>query len=126
MAMDYVGFSAEILTVLQELGNSMTLRIPNESTVSKTGKKTVTTYSDYSAIGVQGHYNDSDITASGPIQAGDVKFVLQMISEGVEPKRKSNHQIVFGAVTYNVIEVSPVIPNGTDLVVYIIQGRRVN
>lgn len=126
MAMDYVGFTAEILTVLQELGNTLIYRMPGEVVPGKTGKKVVTSYSDYTAIGVQGRYNDDEINESGPIQAGDVKFVIQMISDNVEPKRKSNHQVVFGNVTYNVIEVTPIIPNGTNTVIYLIQGRRVN
>ena len=126
MAMDYVGFGSEILSVLKEMGNPFNLTVPSVSAKSATGKKSVTTYTTYSGTCVKAKYDSDFVTKDTVIKAGDLKFVCQFDDLSFEPVNDKDETIIYGGKNYKVINVDPVEPNGTDNVVYIIQGRRVN
>lgn len=132
MATDWKKFADDIRKgVLEELGGkrgNITVSVPDgASTRSKTGKKIPATVTLYKGTAVMGKYNSEfPSTTETIIQAGDVKFVAQFEDPSFMPSEKKDETITFGGVSYKIINVGQVAPNGVTNVVFVIQGRRVN
>lgn len=126
MAMDYAAFGEEIQDLLEEMGERFTLLEPQKGAVTPTGKKTVT-YKSHEGICVMGKYDSEFYSAlNSVIHAGDVKFVCRFDEVDFEPVNDKDETISYGSKKYKVINVENVLPDGQNVIIYIIQGRRVN
>lgn len=123
MAVDYVSFADDILTVLEELGNSIVIYVPDESVKTTTGKK-VSTYNSYTGTAVQGRYDPEFVMKNqSVIKAGDVKIVVQFDDSSFSPVDKKGMYVDYQGTKYSIEDASPVKPNGIDVIVYILQAR---
>lgn len=73
---------------------------------------------------VQKIYEDDGLgKLSDIVEAGDVVFVCTMKDQSITPAKNSD-KIIFGGITYNVIEVSTVKPNGNVTIVHKCYARK--
>lgn len=132
MATDWKKFADDIRKgVLEELGgkrgNISVFVQEGTATRSKTGKKIPAQTVEFKGTAVMGKYNSEfPSTTETIIQAGDVKFVAQFEDPSFMPSEKKDETITFGGVSYKIINVGQVAPDGVTNVVFVIQARRVN
>lgn len=118
--MDYEAMYDTAEELITEFGSTATLNHP-VTTKDDTTKKVTTTTVSYSGLAVKTLYDSEAIGKSdGVIKAGDVKFVCQFAIEPSEQKDR----IVFGGITYTIINVETVQPDGATTLIYIVQGRK--
>ena len=123
MAVDYVAFAEDILTVLEELGNSIVIYVPDESVKTTTGKK-ISTYNQYTGTAVQGRYDPEFVMKNQSIiKAGDVKLVVQFDDSSFNPVDKKGMYVDYQGTRYSIEDASPVKPNGIDIIIFILQAR---
>ena len=121
--MDYSRFQNTALRLIQKFGNTATLHKPvGEPVYDPIVGELVRGYRDISGKAVVTGYSAEGIGKSESlIEAGDVRIsaVLDEVPTEVED------DITVGPDRYNIINVTTVKPDGTSIIVYIIQGRRV-
>lgn len=127
MPTDWNAFADEIdVGVLQELGSRISIEVPTVVGKNSTGKKLVT-YKTYTGIAVRGKYDSSYLTGPNPpVQAGDVKFICQFDDKTFEPLDNKDMTIIYGSLKYKIENVDIVAPAASPVIIYILQGRRVN
>lgn len=125
MALDYVSFGEDVKGVIDEMGAEFSVLVPDITSKSTTGKS-VKTYTTYSGMAVRKKYDSEFVTKDSIIQAGDVGFVCYFDDESFEPMDKKNEMIVFGELKYTIISVQKVAPSSVNVLIYIIQARRIN
>lgn len=107
---DYSEFYETGKDLIEEFGSDAVLR-------KLVGKKTVS----YDGIAVRLRYSEEIIGSNDNIiNAGDVKFICQFPTAPSAMK----DLIVFGGKSYNVISVDEICPDGSTVLLYIVQTRR--
>lgn len=116
--------TAKKLLSKQVFGGKFILQHPEGSTYDPIKKKNVSTYKEYTGDCVMKIYEDDGLGKLGDIvQAGDLTFVCNMDDQNVIPTKNSD-KIIFEGVTYNIIEVSTVNPNGKKILVHKCYARK--
>lgn len=124
---DYAEMQQTALELLTEFGNPFILKKPfGEPVYNPKTKKAEQKYTEYSGICVMKTYTAEAIgELSNIIQAGDVEFKCQLDNEKIVPKEKSD-KIIFGNITYNIIEVATINPSGANIIIYTLHCQRAN
>ncbi len=125
MALDYVSLGEDVKGIIDELGAEISVLVPSSTSKNTTGKS-VKTYTTYTGMAVRKKYDSEFVTKDSIVQAGDVGFVCYFDNTSFEPMDKKNQIVIFGELKYTIISVQQVAPSSVNVLVYIIQARRIN
>lgn len=115
---------AKRLLSKQNFGGKFILQHPEGSSYDPIKKKNVPTYKEYSGDCVGKVYEDTGLGKLRDIvQAGDIEFVCSMDDPSVTPVKNSD-KIIFEGITYNIVEVSTINPNGKKILVHKCYARK--
>jgi len=126
MSFDYKSMQTMAANLLSsaEFGNPFILKKKGGTVYDKSTKKNVTTYTDYSGVGVSRAYSVEQIGAlANIIKAGDLQFICQMDDESIIPV-ENNDRVIYGDVTYNLLDVKTLNPNGSKIMIHYLHLRR--
>lgn len=116
--------TAKKLLSSQVFGGKFTLQKPEGSVYDPIKKKNITTFKDYAGDCVMEAYEDEGLGKLADIvQAGDLTFICNMDDTKIIPIKNSD-KIIFEGVTYNIIEVSTINPNGKNILVHKCYARK--
>ena len=123
MGMNYGVFQNLAQNLLNKFGAPATLRKPDgKPRFDENQKKVVQKWIEVKGLAVKTKYSAEAMGESGGlIHAGDVRLVCKF---DFDIPTEMKDEVEFGGVRYNCITVDTVEPNGSDTIVYIIQGRR--
>ena len=112
--------------LLSQFGNSFILKKPEGSAVyNPKTKKTDQIYKEYTGKCVMKTYTAETIgMMSNIINAGDVAFVCTMDDIKVIPEENKD-KIVYGGISYNIIDIATSNPNGSTIIIHTLHCRRV-
>lgn len=126
MAFDYSKMQKITDNLLSKnmFGDTFTLLKTTGTVYDPVVKKNVSTYEEYTGKCVKKVYKDTGLgKLKDIVKAGDVEFKLVMNDLSVIPE-KSKDKIFFANVTYNIIEVNTVDPNGKKILVHTCYARK--
>lgn len=113
------------INLITEFGNPFILKKKNgEPTYNPKTKKTEQLYKDYPGKCVMKTYSAEAAGMLGNIiNAGEVSFVCTMDDIKVIPV-ESTDKVVFGGITYNIIDVATSNPSGNTVVVHTLHCKK--
>lgn len=122
---DYEKMQNIASTLLDSFGDSCILNKLEKTIFNPVTKKNEPVYTEYKGTCVRKTYTAEMIgMLSNIIKSGDVEFKCVFDDKTVVPT-EGKDKIVFGGITYNIIQVSDSTPDGNTVLVYTLQARRV-
>lgn len=113
--------------LLTQFGNKFVLKKPEGvASYNPKTKKTEQKYKEYPGTCVKKTYSAEAIgTNDNIIHAGDVSFVCTMDDIKIIPVENTD-KVIYGGISYNIIDVSTSDPSGSAVVVHTLHCRRVS
>ena len=117
---------AEELLSENQFGSKFVLKkMKASSEFNRKAMKNELSYTEHDGYAVRKNYSaEQGGNLSNLIEAGDVEFIVWMKEEEIVPA-EGKDQIVFNGITYNIIRVVEVNPNGTKKICHKCHSRRV-
>lgn len=111
-------------SLLESFGNPCILNKLEKTVFNPVTKKNEPQFTEYKGICVRKVYTAEMVgMLSNIIKTGDVEFKC-VFDDSVVPT-EGKDKIIFGDITYNILQVSDSTPNGKDVLIYTLQARRV-
>ena len=125
MKFDYKEMQDTASSLIKEFGNPCILNKLEKTVFNPATKKNEPVYTEYKGDCVRKTYTAEMIgMLSNIIKSGDVEFKCVFDDKTVVPT-EGKDKIIFGGITYNILQVSNSTPDGDTVLVYTLQARRV-